>query len=136
MTSAIETRRAALAAHTNPRAPETRALTLSLCDAQTLDLIASFQRAVIGDLLRKTFHAAETLGVQSVLVSGGVAANRELRVRFTAEAAERHLPIAFPSMALSTDNAAMIAAAAWPKLLARDFANAELSAEPNLRLGP
>ncbi|HEY0797067.1 MAG TPA: tRNA (adenosine(37)-N6)-threonylcarbamoyltransferase complex transferase subunit TsaD, partial [Acidisarcina sp.] len=78
---------------------------------------------------------AETLGAHSILVSGGVAANRELRVRFTAEAGERGLPIAFPSMALSTDNAAMIAAAAWPKLLARDFAPATLSAEPNLKLG-
>jgi tRNA A37 threonylcarbamoyltransferase TsaD len=93
-----------------------------LCDQQTLDLIASFQHAVVGDLLRKTFAAAEAVGAASVLVTGGVAANRELRVRFTAEAAERGLPVAFPTLALSTDNAAMIAAAAWPRFLAGEFA--------------
>jgi N6-L-threonylcarbamoyladenine synthase len=108
---------------------------LALCDAETLGLIASFQRAVVENLRRRTFAAAEAFGARSVLVSGGVAANRELRVRFTAEAQERDLPIAFPSLALSTDNAAMIAAAAWPKLVTRDLAPDELSAEPALRLG-
>jgi N6-L-threonylcarbamoyladenine synthase len=73
--------------------------------------------------------------VERVLVSGGVAANRELRVRFTAEAGERGLPIAFPSMALATDNAAMIAAAAWPKFLAGEVAEDGLTAEPSLKLG-
>jgi len=106
----------------------------SLCNQQTLDLIASFQHAVVGDLLRKTFAAAEAVGAASVLVTGGVAANRELRVRFTAEAAERGLPAAFPTLALSTDNAAMIAAAAWPRFLAREFAGLELEANPRLTL--
>jgi N6-L-threonylcarbamoyladenine synthase len=105
-----------------------------LCDQQTLNLIASFQHAVVGDLLRKTFAAAEAVGAASVLVTGGVAANRELRVRFTAEAAERGLPVAFPTLALSTDNAAMIAAAAWPRLLAKDFAGLGLEANPRLTL--
>jgi N6-L-threonylcarbamoyladenine synthase len=131
MAAGIEARRATLAA--KPRA--TAANALALCDRQTLDLIASFQRAVIDDLRRKTFRAAEQLGAASLLVSGGVAANRELRVRFTAEAGDRGLPIAFPSLTLSTDNAAMIAAAAWPKFLANDFAPANLSAEPSLALG-
>jgi N6-L-threonylcarbamoyladenine synthase len=106
----------------------------ALCDEQTLDLIASFQHAVVGDLLRKTFAAAEAVGAASVLVTGGVAANRELRVRFTAEASERGLPVAFPTLALSTDNAAMIAAAAWPRFLAREFAGLELEANPRLTL--
>jgi N6-L-threonylcarbamoyladenine synthase len=106
----------------------------SLCDQQTLDLIASFQRAVVGDLLRKTFAAAEAVGAASVLVTGGVAANRELRVRFTAEAAERGLPVAFPTLALSTDNAAMIAAAAWPRFVAGEFAGLGLEADPRLTL--
>jgi N6-L-threonylcarbamoyladenine synthase len=106
-----------------------------LCDEETLGLIASFQRAVVDDLRRKTFQAAEAFDASSVLISGGVAANRELRVRFTAEAAERGLPVAFPSLSLSTDNAAMVAAAAWPKFLANEFAPAELSAEPSLALG-
>jgi len=127
----IEARRSALAQI--PQAKPSDAL--SLCDEETLGLIASFQRAVVDDLRRKTFQAAEAFDASSVLISGGVAANRELRVRFTAEAAERGLPVAFPSLSLSTDNAAMVAAAAWPKFLANDFAPAELSAEPSLTLG-
>ncbi len=108
---------------------------LPFCDQQTLDLIASFQRAVVDDLRRKTFAAAEHYGAHGLLISGGVAANRELRARFTAAAAERNLPIAFPTLALSTDNAAMIAAAAWPKFLAQDFAPPQLSARASLALG-
>ena len=86
-------------------------------------------------LPRKTFAAAEQLGAKCVLVSGGVAANRELRVRFTAEATMRNLDIAFPPVALSTDNAAMIAAAAWPKLREGNVAESNLSAQPSLALG-
>ncbi|HEY3988840.1 MAG TPA: tRNA (adenosine(37)-N6)-threonylcarbamoyltransferase complex transferase subunit TsaD [Acidobacteriaceae bacterium] len=108
---------------------------LALCDQQTLDLLASFQRAVVDDLRRKTFAAAEHYGAHGLLISGGVAANRELRARFTAAAAERGLPIAFPALALSTDNAAMIAAAAWPKLVAGDLASPSLSARASLPLG-
>ena len=106
-----------------------------LCDQQTLDLIASFQYAVVTNLLRKTFAAAEAVGAASVLVTGGVAANRELRVRFTGEAAERGLPVAFPTLAMSTDNAAMIAAAAWPRFLAGEFAGLELESNPRMVLG-
>jgi N6-L-threonylcarbamoyladenine synthase len=108
---------------------------LATCDPITLDLIASFQRAVIGDLLKKTFAAAESLSVRRILVTGGVAANRELRARFTHEAARRHVAVAFPTLALSTDNAAMIAAAAWPRLQSGDFAPPNLSADPSLALG-
>jgi N6-L-threonylcarbamoyladenine synthase len=106
-----------------------------LCDQQTLDLIASFQYAVVGNLMRQTFAAAEAFGVRGLIVSGGVAANRELRQRFTAEAERRSLTVAFPSLALSTDNAAMIAAAAWPKFLAGNFADDSLVATPQLKLG-
>ena len=131
MGASIEARRAALAGLAGAKPADA----LPLCDEPTLDLIASFQRSVVDDLRRKTFRAAERLGAERVIVSGGVAANRELRVRFTAEAAERHLSIAFPSVALATDNAAMIAAAAWPKFVAGEFAAEELTAEPSLRLG-
>jgi N6-L-threonylcarbamoyladenine synthase len=129
----IEVRRAALAA--DPSITPKDEAVIKLCDQQTLDLIASFQYAVVGNLLRQTFAAAESLGARSVVVSGGVAANSELRSRLQAEADRRGLPIAFPSLALSTDNAAMIAAAAWPKLLAQNFATENLGATPQLRLG-
>jgi N6-L-threonylcarbamoyladenine synthase len=131
MADSIETRRTALAAIPDAKPSDA----LPLCDRKTLDLIASFQRAVVDDLRRKTFRAADQLGAASLLVSGGVAANRELRVRFTSEAAGHGLPIAFPSLALATDNAAMIAAAAWPKLEAGDLAPDTLNADPSLTLG-
>ncbi|HKO10657.1 MAG TPA: hypothetical protein VJV22_01720, partial [Acidobacteriaceae bacterium] len=131
MEAGIDNRRATLAAHPNPKPAEA----LALCDRRTLDLIASFQRSVIDDLRRKTFRAAEQFNADRILVSGGVAANRELRVRFTSAAIDQNLPIAFPSMALATDNAAMIAAAAWPKFLAGEFAQPGLTAEPSLALG-
>ena len=136
MHASIEARRAALAANSSlkPNA-EGAAEAAALCDQQTLDLIASFQSAVVGNLLRQTFAAAESYGARGILVSGGVAANAELRRRFTTEAARRGLPIAFPSLALSTDNAAMIAAAAWPKFVAENFAPENLGATPQLRLG-
>lgn len=130
MRASCEERQRTLSAMEQPTWADAQAL----CDQQTLDLIASFQHAVVGDLLRKTFAAAETVGAASVLATGGVAANRELRVRFTAEAAERGLPVAFPTLALSTDNAAMIAAAAWPRFLAREFASLNLEADPRLTL--
>ena len=130
-----EARRDAL--FTGPDAPArpTTEAALALTSQTTLDLIASFQHAVVGDLLKKTFAAAESLGARRVLVTGGVAANRELRQRFTAEAGSRNLTVSFPTLALSTDNAAMIAAAAWPRFLACDFAPPDLSADPSLALG-
>ncbi len=130
-----ESRREAL--FTGPDAPARPTLeaALATCDPQTLDLIASFQHAVIGDLIKKTFAAAGSLGSARILVTGGVAANRELRARFTAEAARRGLCVAFPTFALSTDNAAMIAAAAWPRLQSKEFAPPGLTAAPALALG-
>jgi N6-L-threonylcarbamoyladenine synthase len=129
----VESRRRELAQHPDwgPRSEEAALL----CDSETLNLIASFQYAVVGNLLRQTFAAAETFGARGIVVSGGVAANSELRRRFQAEADRRGLPIAFPSFALSTDNAAMIAAAAWPKFVTGKFAPDTLGATPQLRLG-
>jgi N6-L-threonylcarbamoyladenine synthase len=63
-----------------------------------------------------------------------VAANNELRQRFERDAAMEGLPVFFPSRPLSTDNAAMIAAAAYPKFLAQEFAPADFSAEAGLAL--
>jgi N6-L-threonylcarbamoyladenine synthase len=104
-------------------------------DAETLGLIASFQASVTGYLTRTAMAAAKHFGAGGLIVSGGVAANTELRRRIRAEGARRSLPVAFPSIALSTDNAAMIASAAFPKLVARDFAAESLEPTPQLRLG-
>ena len=117
------------------RPPQTKDEALGLCSQPVLDLVASFQHAVVGDLMKKTFAAAEALGATRILVTGGVAANRELRERFTTEVQRRGMAMAFPTLALSTDNAAMIAAAAWPRYLAGEFAGLDLTADPSLALG-
>lgn len=101
---------------------------------ETLDLIASFQRAVVEDLVTRTFAAAEERGVRTVLVSGGVAANSELRRSFETEAARRGFEAFFPSRALSTDNAAMIAAAGHARFLAGERADMLLDPSANLPL--
>jgi N6-L-threonylcarbamoyladenine synthase len=117
------------------RPPQSKEEAFLLCPQQVLDLVASFQCAVVGDLMKKSFAAAESLGVRRILVTGGVAANHELRARFSAEAARRGLRVAVPTLALSTDNAAMIAAAAWGRFQAGEFAEDSLSADPSLALG-
>ncbi len=119
-----------------PSDESARAEALRRLDPETLGLIASFQASVTGYLIRTTMAAAEHFGAQGLVVSGGVAANRELR-RQTRRGGRAALPeqCPFPSIALSTDNAAMIAAAAWPKLLARQFAEDTLEPTPQLRLG-
>jgi len=130
-----EARREAL--FTGPDAPARPTIkdALEMCDPTTLDLMASFQHAVVGDLLKKTFAAAEELDAMHILVTGGVAANGELRERFIAEAVRRGVEVSFPALALSTDNAAMIAAAAWPRFVAGEYALPSLSADPSLVLG-
>ena len=107
---------------------------LPLCSPQTLGLLATFQKRVVAELVTRASRAAENTAAQSVLVSGGVAANSELRRSFENEAALRGFDVFFPSRELSTDNAAMIAAAAYPKLLSRLFAGWDLNAEPALPL--
>ncbi len=106
----------------------------ALCGQHTLDLVASFQKAVVTNLLTRTSAAGGMTRARSILVSGGVAANSELRRRFGAEFSAKGLPVFFPSRELSTDNAAMIAAAAWPRFVAGEFADADLAAEAVLPL--
>jgi len=127
---AIEARRTALAQIPNPKIDDY----LAHCDSQALDLVASFQRAIVDDLTGKTLAAARAHSVATLFVTGGVAANNELRERFERDAAMDGLPVFFPSRPLSTDNAAMIAAAAYPKFLARNFAPLDFSAEAGLVL--
>ncbi len=107
---------------------------LPLCSPRTLALISKFQAAVVRDLVTRTLQASAETNSRTVLVSGGVAANSELRNRFASETSAMDISVFFPSRALSTDNAAMIAAAAYPHLLAGDLASPDLNAEPNLRL--
>jgi N6-L-threonylcarbamoyladenine synthase len=128
--AAVEARRKALVEISKPTLGDYMAHT----DKVTLDLVASFQRAIIGDLVGRTLAAADAYNVATLFVTGGVAANQELRQTFEREGAERGLPVFFPSRPLSTDNAAMIAAAAYPKFLTRDFAPMDFSAEAGMVL--
>jgi N6-L-threonylcarbamoyladenine synthase len=107
---------------------------LPLCSPQTLALVREFQNAVVRDLVDRTMLAAEDLAVQSVLVSGGVAANSQLRTTFEERGKSKGFEVFFPSRALSTDNAAMIAAAAYERFRAGVFGDALLNADPSLPL--
>jgi len=107
---------------------------LPLCSPKTLALVREFQNAVLRDLVERTMNAAEELAVESILVSGGVAANSRLRATFQERAKSAGVEVFFPSRALSTDNAAMIAAAAYSRLRAGVIADTTLNADPSLAL--
>jgi N6-L-threonylcarbamoyladenine synthase len=99
---------------------------LAVTPQTTRDLLASFQRTVIEELLRRAAASAESIGARTLIVSGGVACNSGLRA--AARDARLPYPVLFPSPGLSTDNAAMIAAAAFPRLARGD--NSTISACP------
>src|SRR5438477_10268879 len=107
---------------------------LPLCSPATLGLVREFQNAVIRDLVGRTMAATEELQAESILVSGGVAANSQLRITFEQRTKSASVEVFFPSRALSTDNAAMIAAAAYPHLRAGHTADLSLNADPALKL--
>ena len=130
MRATVEARRQALLKIPKPKLEDY----LVNSDKLTLDLVASFQRAIVDDLAGKTLAAARAYDVATLFVTGGVAANHELRQTFEREGAKQGLPVYFPSRPLSTDNAAMIAAAAYPKFLLKDFAAMDFSAEASLVL--
>jgi tRNA N6-adenosine threonylcarbamoyltransferase len=130
MRPSIEARRKALSTIEKPGLEDY----LLHTDRKTLDLVASFQGALVSDLVMKTLAAARACNAATLFVTGGVAANNELRQRFERDAAMEGLPVYFPSRPLSTDNAAMIAAAAYPKFLAREFAAMDFSAEAGMAL--
>ncbi|HEU5022883.1 MAG TPA: tRNA (adenosine(37)-N6)-threonylcarbamoyltransferase complex transferase subunit TsaD [Bryobacteraceae bacterium] len=106
---------------------------LAVTPRATLDLVASFQHAVIEELLGHAAAAASQMeDVRSIVITGGVACNSGLRAAAGAQWAG--LPVYFPSPGLSTDNAVMIAAAAWEKFRRGEFAGLSDRVEPNLAL--
>ncbi len=105
---------------------------LAATPPETLGLLASFQRAVIQELLTRARAAAEGMEARSLIVSGGVASNAGLRA--AAQRPGLPCPAYFPSPGLSTDNAAMIAAAAYPKFLRGEFAALDVAAQASLAL--
>jgi N6-L-threonylcarbamoyladenine synthase len=98
------------------------------------DLAASFQSIVIRSLVGTTERVAEEYGPRTLIVAGGVACNGALREAASKAAAQLGIPAYFPSLHLSTDNAAMIAAAGTVKLQAGERADFDLNADVTLRL--
>jgi N6-L-threonylcarbamoyladenine synthase len=103
-------------------------------EGEIADICASFQRAVVESLLERTFEAARWFDARSVGIAGGVSANSRLRQDATARGERVGLPVFLPSLALSTDNAAMIAAAGLRRYHAGVRAGMDLNAEAALTL--
>jgi len=128
MTAEVAARRELLRSNSNPTTEQWLALTPKL----TLDLLASFQWTVIQELLRHALASADQIQARSLIVSGGVACNSGLRR--AAQAFRLPCPVYFPSPGLATDNAAMIAAAAFPKFQRGEFSDYTLAARAGLTL--
>jgi N6-L-threonylcarbamoyladenine synthase len=105
-----------------------------LPDPETRDLCASFQRVVVESLLDRLFDAARSYGARSIGIAGGVSANSRLRRDALERGTARELPVFIPSLALSTDNAAMIAAAGLRRFRAGVTAGWDLDADASLTL--
>lgn len=99
------------------------------------DLAAGFQQAVADVLVDKTIEAAVETGVSTILLAGGVAANNKLRTDLIERAGQKSLQVNVPPLILCTDNAAMVACAAYYKFLREAFAPLTLNAVPGLKLG-
>jgi N6-L-threonylcarbamoyladenine synthase len=103
-------------------------------DARVADVAASFQEAVVDQLVDKLFAVADAAAAPTVVIGGGVAANSRLRERVAAEAGRTGRRVFLPPMELCTDNGAMIAAAAWWRLRADGPTPLDAGIDPNLRL--
>jgi len=97
-------------------------------------LAASFQAAVIDVLVEKSIKAAQKMGVQQLVLAGGVSANRQLRSQLKERCEQEHIDLQIPPLQLCTDNAAMIAAAGTYQYLDGHFADLTLNADPNYSL--
>ena len=99
-----------------------------------LDLVASYQSSIIDQLLDRLTKALTGRKIRSIQISGGVSCNSELRQRTTEFFQQKDLPVYYPQLDLTTDNAAMIAAAGTTRLLAGSNDSWNLTVDPNLRL--
>lgn len=106
----------------------------SLPRQHVADIAASFQRVVVETLLDRLFEAARAYGARSIGIAGGVSANSRLRADAAARGAARDVPVCVPSLALSTDNAAMIAAAGLRRYRAGLVSALDLNADAALTL--
>jgi len=105
-----------------------------LPEREVADICASFQRVVVTALIERAFAAVRRYQAVSLGVAGGVSANSRLREELTLHGDQRELPTFLPSLALSTDNAAMIAAAGLRRFRAGVHASLDLNADASLAL--
>ncbi|MBM3770578.1 MAG: tRNA (adenosine(37)-N6)-threonylcarbamoyltransferase complex transferase subunit TsaD [Acidimicrobiia bacterium] len=103
-------------------------------DEEVGDICATFQRKVVTALIDRTFAAARRYGSRSIGVAGGVSANSRLRAELKAHGDAREIPTFVPSLALSTDNAAMIAAVGLRRFRAGGRSSLDLNADAALTL--
>jgi N6-L-threonylcarbamoyladenine synthase len=106
----------------------------ALSEQEIADICASFQRVVVTTLVDRSFEAARRFGAKSIGVAGGVSANSRLRADLMFHGQQREMPTFLPSLELSTDNAAMIAAAGLRRFRAGRLAPDDLNADPALVL--
>jgi N6-L-threonylcarbamoyladenine synthase len=99
------------------------------------DIAASFQEAVVDTLVTKTLRAAEEKEVHAISVTGGVSANSRLRESFQEACKKKGLTVYIPKLSLCTDNAAMIAAAGYARIISGETSNLRLNVFPNAPLG-
>ncbi|HEV8209273.1 MAG TPA: tRNA (adenosine(37)-N6)-threonylcarbamoyltransferase complex transferase subunit TsaD [Vicinamibacterales bacterium] len=118
----------------HPPSPEGSGAADALTDTERADIAASFQRVVVTVLIERLFEAARRHGAKSVGVAGGVSANSRLRAELQERGRRREIPTFLPSLALSTDNAAMIAAAGLRRFRAGHTASLDLNADAALTL--
>ena len=114
---------------TAPTAGET------LSKKDVADVCATFQRIVVETLVDRTFETARWLGAASVGIAGGVSANSRLRRDALARGERDGIPVFVPALSLSTDNAAMIAAAGLRKLEQGQVSGLDFNAQPTLAIG-
>jgi N6-L-threonylcarbamoyladenine synthase len=105
-----------------------------LPDAVVAELAWGFEDAAVDVLVTKTIRAARACGARSIVLGGGVAANRALRGRLAGEAEALGVPLIVPRPALCTDNGAMIGAAGGRRFVAGDRSGLDLDARPSLKL--
>ena len=103
-------------------------------DIAAADIAASFQEAIVDVQVSKTLAAARQLGIETILLGGGVVANTRLRDRMLAAGDAEDRRVLYPSLALCTDNAAMIACVGSARFLQGERASLDTGADPNLRL--
>ncbi|HEX4528982.1 MAG TPA: tRNA (adenosine(37)-N6)-threonylcarbamoyltransferase complex transferase subunit TsaD [Acidimicrobiia bacterium] len=104
-------------------------------EAPVADVAASFQEAVVDQLVAKLLAAADDAGAPVLAIGGGVAANSRLRAKVAAAAEATGRGVFLPPPELCTDNGAMIAATAWWRLRSDGPTPLDAGADPNLRLG-